>query len=168
MWRACLTLSLTTFLCGCVAQINEKVATSWLEHDLICGIDESVTDEQQSLVPEGWLTKPYSPSYWQEYWNHRVYYLGNATFERERSKGYVGLSGRSMILYALKQRREVGLADLVAEERNKEYLATLYEELNDNNQSSCKILGHRSPQCRFTPAQHPGAPYFQRPCGGSP
>jgi hypothetical protein len=82
--------------------------------------------------------------------------------------GYTGPSGRVLLLYALKQRQEVGLADISPDDRNKDLLAVMYKELIDNHQSSCQILGHRSPQCHFSPAQHPGAPAFQRPCGSSP
>ena len=155
-------------LSGCVASTNEKIGVSYWERDLVCGIDENVLDEQAKWFPTDLRDKPDSSGYWQGYWNHRVYYLGNAKFERELANGYTGLSGRALILYALRQRQEVGLPDVIPEERNATFVPELYTELENTPRSSCAILGGRSPVCRLAPARHPGSPIFQRPCGSKP
>ena len=103
-------------LSGCVAQINDRSVARWLAVDIICSIDESVIDEKDKLLPNGWLTKPYSPTHWQEYWGYRVHSLAPATFDSERPLGYSGPAGKTYALYALQQRRELGLPDLLPQE----------------------------------------------------
>jgi hypothetical protein len=152
-------------LSGCIAAINERSMIDHMARDLVCGIDESVIDEKDHLLPSGWLTKPYSPAYWQEYWNHRAYYLGQSDLSHD--SGYSGPAARTLILYALRQRQEENLPDLVPDEKNSSFVPELYAELKRNPRSSCEILSHQSPVCTLGPAQRPAVSQFQRPCTGS-
>ena len=168
MSRMLIVVIAATALSGCVAAINERAMMRHMADELICTIDQSVVDEKEKLMPNGWLTKPYSPTFWQEYWNHRTYYLGNATFGRERALGYSGPSGRNFILYSLRQRQEEGLPNLVPEKRNASLVSELYQELQRNPRTSCEILAYPSPVCVLGPAQRPTALQFRRPCGVAP
>lgn len=151
----------TTGLAGCAAH-NERTMIGSLSQELVCGIDESVIDEKERLLPNGWISMPYSPEYWQSYWNHTAYYLGRA--EMTTYPGYAGPSGRTLVLYALQQRRENGLPDLVPEERNKDFVSSAYREIESRNETSCQILAMPSPVCYLSPAQRPAAVRFQREC----
>jgi hypothetical protein len=152
-------------LSGCIAQINERSVARWLAVDIICSIDESVIDEKDKLLPNGWLTKPYSPTHWQEYWGYRVHSLAPATFDSERPLGYSGPAGKTYALYALQQRRELGLPDLLPQEQDVALVSGLYAELDHSPRSSCEILDHPSPVCTLGPAQRPIAMEFRRECG---
>ena len=165
MFRVLSISLITVSLSGCIAAINQRSEIRYMAIDLICTIDESVIDEKDKLLPSGWLTKPYSPTYWQEYWNHRAYYLGHS--DLSRYSGYSGPSGRTFILYALRQRQEENLPDLVPDERNSSFIPELYAELKQNPRSSCEILSYPSPVCTLGPAQRLAASQFQRPCTGS-
>lgn len=163
MRRTIEVLLLVLCLTGCVAAINERAQNRWMGGELICGIDSSVVAETEKLLPNGWMTKPYSPEYWQQYWNDRVFYLAKYDFQRERTKGYSGPSGKTLLLYALIQRREAHLPDVVSDERNNSTLAELYSEVGNSTKSSCAILGQASPVCSLP---YRGQPAYQRQCGG--
>ena len=163
MRRAIEVLLLAICLTGCVAAINERAQNRWMGDELICGIDSSVVDETEKLLPNGWITKPYSPVYWQQYWNNRVFYLAKYDFQREQAKGYTGPSGKTLVLYALRQRQEAHLPNVVSDERNNSTLVELYSELGSSTKSSCAILGRPSPVCSLP---HRGQPAYQRQCSG--
>ena len=148
-------------LAGCAAH-NMRTMVGHMPQDLICGIDMSVIDERDKLLPNGWISKPYSPEHWNSFWNHRAFYLGRFNFNEYPQ--YSGPSGRILILYALQQRRELNLPDLVAEERNKEFVSDAYRELENRRQSSCQILGSPSPVCFLSAAQRPKPMRYQREC----
>lgn len=127
-------------------------------------VDKNVVAEKDKKLPSGWLTKDYSPKHWNEYWNRRVYYFLVKNHPTDNDQEYEGPSDRTVILYALQQRREAGLPDIVPELRNLPALPDLYAELDQMTMSSCEILGQPSPVCSLSSAQYPDAPQFQREC----
>ena len=153
---------------GCTMEMQRRSETRYLESDLICSIDTSVADETDRLLPNGFLTKPYSPDLWQTYWKDRVTYLAQEDFSRERRWGYTGPSGRTLALYLLRRRKEDGMPDLTGANQNEQLIGELYSELHRRGQSSCEILERNSPVCQHSPAQRNGSLRLERQCRVDP
>ncbi|KGQ18698.1 hypothetical protein LF41_452 [Lysobacter dokdonensis DS-58] len=155
-------------LAGIVPRAPDRPARSGVADNFVCMIDESVADEKDKLLPNGRVTQPYSPMHWQTYWDDRADALGRESFAYERARGYAGPSARTLMLYALQQRREYGLPDLVPQARNVPFVSSLYAELGHDPRTSCEILDYPSPVCTLGPAQRPVAMEFRRECGVAP
>ena len=155
------------FGCGCsvvnVFKGPVDYHRNYMADDFICLVDEGVISERDKKLPNGWLTRPYDPEYWQVYWNGWMYQILKDALA-ETFEGYRGPSEKTLVLYALQQRREAGLADIVLDPRNADKIPALYAELDDIGKSSCDILNWQSPVCDLSPAQYPGSPSFQREC----
>ena len=133
----------------------------YLADELICSIDSSIHEELDRKSPNGYLTREFSIEIWSEYWNERVHTLSGANLHQDYS-GYVGPSGRELLLYALGQRRRQRLPDLSASSETRPAVASLYAELGNSTTSVCAYLGGRDPQCSLSPAQYPGSPDSRR------
>lgn len=149
----------TVFLgsCGGPESYNRR----YYADELICSIDESIRGELDRKLPNGYLTREYSPALWSAHWNARVRTLASANLHDDH-RGYVGPSGRELALYALSQRRHEGLPDLAAMAEIRTTVDSLYAELDARPESSCAFLKGRSPQCSLSPAQYPGSPESRR------
>jgi hypothetical protein len=80
-------------------------------------IDDAISRETAEEPPSGYLTKPYSRSIWNSYWNDRIYYLydlGGA----QTPDAYQGPDGQEFISYIFEARASVGLPAIEVEERN--------------------------------------------------
>ena len=129
-------------------------------NELICEIDQSVREEIDGKLPNGYLTSAYSPTLWLQYWSERVSVLASADLHT-RHEGYVGPTGRQLVLYALQCRREADLPGLTATNpETQSLLRTLYSELGEA--PSCDFLDRPSPECSLSPAQYPGPPESRR------
>jgi hypothetical protein len=129
---------------------------------LICKVDLSTVEESDKKLPNGYLTKEYSPIYWQEYWNHHIHYVGKDGPESHEE--YVGPTGETIVKYTLQLRREMKLPDIIPDARNEVYLKQLYKELDNGSKDSCGILHWNSPVCVHSPVHYPGSPELKRDC----
>lgn len=80
------------------------------------GFEEAVAREVAKEPPNGALTKAYSRELWDEYWNHRIYYVWDVG--PEDCRGYQGPTGPELIRDALEKRRKAGLPEVNLEPRN--------------------------------------------------
>jgi len=151
------TIVLTVSSCAGPEAYNRR----YLADDFICSIDEAVRVELDRKLPNGYLTREYSPELWSAYWHERVQRLSGADLHGNHP-GYVGPTGRALVLYALAQRRQEGLADLSAEGGLGAEIESLYAELEAGEESSCARLAGRNPECSLSPAQYRGSPESRR------
>jgi hypothetical protein len=122
-------------------------------NDLICSIDVSIQEEVDRKLPNGFLGQPYSPSLWNDYWNARVQGLVDADIHKD-APGYVGPTGRRLMLYALLVRRDLHLPDLTASTETQVDVASLYQELSQSSRKACDYLEQPSPSCLLS-TQYP-------------
>jgi hypothetical protein len=80
-------------------------------------IDQSIQEELAHEPPQGYKTKPYEPSQWQEYWNARIYYIFD-TGPNDCHGKYHGPTGPEFIAYIIRERRSRHLPELILEPRN--------------------------------------------------
>lgn len=79
-------------------------------------IDDSVRDEVGKKLPNGYQTRPYKASFWQEYWNNRIHHLG----KHHPLDSYRGPSGPEWVEYIIRSRKNAGLRHLELDSRNSE------------------------------------------------
>ena len=89
-----------------------------MNEELAPSIDRAIAQELRQEPPNGALTKPYSRSEWDKYWNHRIFYLWDLGPD-DCEGTYEGPSGPELIRDALHKRRDLGLPDVRLEERNR-------------------------------------------------
>ena len=68
-------------------------------------IDGSIQDELRKAPPGGYLTKPYSRSLWDRYWNDVL----SGYLNEERHPQYRGPSGDQFAAYIIRERQAAGL-----------------------------------------------------------
>ena len=76
-----------------------------------------VQREANKEPPNGYLTQPYSRKNWNSYWNHRIFYMWDLG-SQSCGRTYEGLSGSKLVSLLIVKRRELGLPEIVLEERN--------------------------------------------------
>jgi hypothetical protein len=121
--------------------------------DLICSIDVSIQEELDRKLPNGFLGQSYSPSLWNDYWNSRVQGLATVDIHKD-APGYVGPTGRSLMLYALLVRRDLHLPELAPSAETRAEVDSLYRELTQSSRKACDYLGRLSPSCLLS-TQYP-------------
>ena len=86
-------------------------------------IDSSVRDEVAKNPPNGYLTKPYHPSQWKDYWNSRIFHIGSNIDPRSEN----GRANREWIRYIITSRQNADLPKLSVEPRNREIIRRAME-----------------------------------------
>jgi hypothetical protein len=112
---SCLAMS----ACGVqnMARTSDQDCRDYFAGEFKESIDRAVAEELAHEPPNGYKTKPYAPSQWQDYWNSRIYYIYNIG-PNQCHGGYHGPTGPEFIAYIVQERRAHGLPDLVLEPRN--------------------------------------------------
>ncbi len=82
-------------------------------------MNREIERELKMESPQGEITKPYSRKGWNRYWNNRIFHVYSIGEHSCNSK-YRGPSGASILAEIMEKRRELGLPELIIEERNHE------------------------------------------------
>lgn len=139
-----------------------EIMMNYFADSLICIVDTSLIEELERQPPSGYQTKYYSPKIWQELWNNHFHNMDENG--PEENAQYQGPTGDTIVKYTLRLRREMGLSDIIADARNKDYLGRLYQEVNIEEKTSCEIIHWPSPVCGHSPPQFPNSPPLQMGC----